>query len=105
MHLDYVEPTSADRSRRSRLSYSVRDVVSMPLEKVHQLHASRFAGGSALLERDLAPRPRVLRIMVIDDGLPHPLDTFSSPVVLEEDLRAVPYFPNWLAKFKRMVNV
>jgi hypothetical protein len=94
VYLDYVEPTSDNASRRSRLPHSVPDAVCMPLERVHQLYASRFAGGSATLERDLAPNPRVLRIMVIDDGLPPPLDTFSSPVSLEEDLRAVPYTGN-----------
>jgi hypothetical protein len=104
VYLDYVEPTSA-ASRRSRLPHSIRNAVCMPLEQVHQLYASRFAGGSVTLERDLAPRPRVLRILVIDDGLPPPLDMFSSPVNLEEDIRAIRYIgPKWLAIFKRVVN-
>ena len=105
VYLDYVEPTSANASRKSELSHSVQDAVCMPLEKVHQLYASIFAGGSATLERDLALSPRVLRILVIDDGLPPPFDMFSSPVKLEENLRAIPYFPSWLAEFKRRVNV
>jgi hypothetical protein len=76
------------------------------METVFQLFASSFTNGGATLERDLAPLPRVLRILVIDDGLPPPLDILGSPIHLEEDLSGVPFMgPDWLTAFKLMTQM
>jgi hypothetical protein len=106
VYLDYAEPRiRSDASQRSKLPHSLRNAVCMPLSRVHELYAARFINGAATLERDLAPLPRVLRIMVLDDGLPPPLDMFSSAVSIGENLRQVPNLgPDWLAKFRRLVK-
>ena len=102
IYLDYVEKTSTNASQKPKMVHSLRDATCMPLAKVHELYACRFAGGSATLERDLAPRPRVLRIVIIDDGLPMPIDMFSNPVNIGEDLSGFQYLgSNWLNLLKR----
>jgi len=105
VYLDVVETPCTGARRKLKMDHSIRNALCVPLEKVHEMFAHRFTGGSATLERDLAPRPRVLRILIIDDGLPPPLDMFSSPMCLDEDVSRFRYLgPNWLAAFRRIVN-
>ena len=102
VYLDFAEssPTGGQT-----MNHSIRDARCVPLEEIHRQFARRFAGGSATLTRDLAPKPRVLKVLVIDDGLPPPVDMFSSPVVIGEDMSRLQNLgPNWLAAFKTMVN-
>jgi hypothetical protein len=70
------------------------------------MFAHRFIGGSDALDRDLThSRPRVLKILTIDDKLPLPLGIFSSPAHIGEDIsKIVNLGPNWLAYFKRMAE-
>jgi len=105
VYLDFVESTPIDAPRRPRTNYSIRGACCVPLEEVHRRFARRFAGGSATLTRDLTPKPRVLKVLVIDDGLPPPVDMFSSPVVIGEDMsRFQNLGSNWLVAFKQIAK-
>jgi hypothetical protein len=105
-YLDAVEVTKAKKPEKSKRAHMLRDAKCVPLSDVHRMYDHRFKGGYASLERDLAPRPRVLRILIIDDGLPPPLDMFSCPFDLGEDLRAVADIgPNWLETLRELVDV
>jgi hypothetical protein len=100
VYLDVTETPSTDAP--PKIAHSIRDALCIPLQKIHELYANRFKGGSVTLDRDLAPRPRVLRILVIDDGLPPPLDMFSSPVDIGEDMSKLRSSgPNWKAILKQ----
>ena len=59
-------------------------------------------GGYATIERCLAPRPRLLRIFVIDDNdfgtVPYTL-----PTDIPDDISTWPYRPDWLARLKEEV--
>ena len=105
VYLDFVDSSPTDAPRGQTTSHSIRDARCVPLEEVHRLFARRFAGGSATLTRDLSPKPRLLKVLVIDDGLPPPVDMFSSPVDIGEDVSRLQNLgPHWPAVFKLMVN-
>jgi len=100
---DISPPTEVPLGQK--MNHSVRDARCVPLEEVHRLYAPRYAGGSATLARDLAPRPRVLKVLVIDNGLPPPVDLFSSPVDIGEDVSRLRNLgANWLEAFKQIVS-
>jgi hypothetical protein len=65
---------------------------------------SKFTGGHAIIERDLAPRPGMLRILVIDDGLPSPLDLYTLPFDVDEDISQCPKDPLWLTHLRWSVD-
>jgi hypothetical protein len=64
-----------------------------------------LTGNSATLDSDLSPPPLVFKMLIIDDGLPQPLDMIIVSVCIGEDLEGVPFFgPHWLGQFRRMVG-
>ena len=65
-----------------------------------------FAGGPEGLDSTLAPRPRMLRVLVIDDGLPPPFVLWTLPFEIGEYpfTAAYPFDPNWLERLKESIK-
>jgi len=89
---------------KSRFDRSVRQAYCASMSQVHQMFDSKFHGGHAIIERDLAPRPGMLRILVIDDGLPSPLDLYTLPFDFDDDINQCPVDPHWLTHLKQSVD-
>jgi hypothetical protein len=67
------------------------------------MFASRFSEAS-LLERSLAPRPRLMRILVIDEGLPIPLDLYTLPTDISDHDVGSTFDVHWYARLKLSVD-
>lgn len=104
VYVDVVEHISTQASSKPRFVRSVRDARCTALSEVHQMFDSRFIEGYATLERSLAPHPRLLRILVVDDGLPVPLDLYTLPTDVGGDVSAVPFDPDWFVHLKLLVD-
>jgi len=101
VYLDVVDlaslRTTIDKSRFDR---SIREAHCVTVSEVHEMFDSRFHDGYRVIERVLAPRPRMLRILVIDDGLPSPLDLYTLPFDVEENISHWPCDRQWLKHLK-----
>jgi len=104
VYVDVIEHISTQASSKPRFVRSVRDARCTALSEVHQMFDSRFIEGYATLERSLAPHPRLLRILVVDDGLPVPLDLYTLPTDVGGDVSAVPFDPDWFVHLKLLVD-
>jgi hypothetical protein len=64
----------------------------------------RFVDGHATLERSMASRPGLMRILCVDDGLPVPFDLYTLPTDIPDDLAPNHYDPLWHQHLTAMVD-
>jgi hypothetical protein len=121
VHLDVFEGATVSSSSPNQTPppptptfiHSIRSALCVPLQTLREMFDHRFIGGSATLERDLAPPGLgggILKILVVDDGLPCPYDMYTIPTVLADDLdegmgeeEMDEKYGSWLVRFKRSV--
>jgi hypothetical protein len=84
--------------------YSVRDAFCVTRERCHEMFDGTVGGGYDTIERCLAPRPRMLRIFVLDDA-PTGAGPYTLPTDIPNDISSWPYRPNWLAQLKEEVKL
>jgi hypothetical protein len=105
--LVYVDVVESRNPISNKLKFvrSVRTARSATMLQVHEMLQWRFAEGRAHVERYLAPRPGVMRILAIDDGLPIPFDTYTLPTVVDQiAMTLAPFNADWLPNLKRAVE-
>lgn len=111
LYIDVQEDISTCASKKPEFVRSVRTARSAALSEVHQMFSttSRFRGDHvtrrAAMERCLAPRPRILKILVIDDGLPIPLDLYTLPFDIHDNPQDRAFESNWLVRLKSRIDV
>lgn len=76
---------------------SIREARCATSAEVHDMYDSRFNQGYLSLEQSLSPRPRLMRILVIDEDLPIPLDLYTLPTEIGADINRHPYDPDWFS--------
>ena len=83
---------------------SLRTAASVPLSQVHQMFDRRM--GYDGVERYLAPQPQVMRVLIIDDGLPERdnLDLYTLPVRVALTDARHPFNPHWYRHLKLLVD-
>jgi len=104
VYIDVVEKVSSTSSM-PKFVRGIRDARRTSMTEIHKLLRSRFAGGYDSVERYLAHRPGVMRILIIDDGLPVPFDTYTMPTFVDSRTALFsPFDPSWLPRLKRDVE-
>ena len=83
--------------------YAVRDAFCVTRERCHDLFDHTVGGGYATIERCLAPRPRMLRIFVVDDA-PTGAGTYTLPTDIPYDIGTWRHRPDWLELLKEAVK-
>jgi hypothetical protein len=98
----HMSPTS---NHKPKFVHSVRDARCVTMSHVHNMLQRRFAGGRTDVERYLAPRPGVMRILIIDDGLPLPFDAYTLPTTIDKIAGTLaPFNASWLSDLQRVVK-
>ncbi|KAI0067039.1 hypothetical protein BV25DRAFT_1820202 [Artomyces pyxidatus] len=103
IYIDVVEHTLPRGGRT--YTRTIRNAHCETRVRVHEMFDSVLGGGHTgyvALERSLAPVPRMMPMLVIDDGLPPPLNMFSIPMIVQEYLAGFEYDPDWLVKLKAL---
>ena len=83
--------------------YSVRDAFCVTVEQCHEIFDDTVAGGHAMIEHCLAPRPRMLRIFVVD-AAPTGAGPYTLPTDIPPDISSWRYRPDWLEQLKEEVK-
>jgi len=101
----YLDVTCTEEaSSKPKFVHSVRKAHCTTLSRVHQMFGSRFSEGTAILDRSLAPRPRLMRILAIDEGLPIPFDLYTLPTDLSDRDAHRTFDAQWFTRLKRSVD-
>jgi len=79
-------------------TFTVKDALCMPMEAVYRMYGIPNPSGMppdvlALVDRQLSPRPKMMRVILLDEVLPWP---HTSPFILPKDLAERVYEPRWL---------
>jgi hypothetical protein len=83
--------------------YSIRDAFCVTRERCHEMFDDTVGGGYATIEHCLAPRPRMLRIFVVDDA-PTGAGPYTLPTDIPPDISSWRYRPDWLEQLKEEVK-
>jgi len=118
VYIDVEEYVESEAEKRIMFLRTIREAGGATLADVHAMYDQQFAliapgesqvqSGHEVLERTLAHRPGLLRMMVVDDGLPGvcvPL-ICSLPVdIPEEAVSLAVSDTDWLSKLKESIAV
>jgi len=96
VYVNAFHPIAALLAGKNKFAYSVKEARVVTVEDVHEMFDWRFPNGYEAMQRTLAPRPGMLKTLVIDEGLPFPLDLYTLPADVDDDVDRAPWKSNWM---------
>jgi hypothetical protein len=96
VYVTAFHPIAALVAGKVKFAFSVKEARCVTVEEVHEMFDWRFPNGYEAMERTLAPRTGMLKTLVVDQGLPFPLDLYTLPADICDDVDDAPWNSNWM---------